>query len=177
MSAWRSSHGELPCGSRRCRRRFLRRCGAGRTVFPHRGRRGRWARGTSNESWGGPRSVAFLPCRPSLRPSLCSAWFVAGRAGRPDSHCRSPSPSVALLGVQFVAPDGAIGVFCLGTTHDTQYAPGYSTIGFMRVRTGMSAPRVRELAGTPYTIPRDPGLALDAEPRRHELPSKGRAVS
>ena len=67
----------------------------------------------------------------------------------------------ALLGVQNLTLDGIVGVLRLGAEHDTQYAPGYSAIGFMGVRAGMSEQRFVELAGDPlevYAIPQDPGL-------------------
>lgn len=101
--------------------------------------------------------------------ALPLALVVAGalRVVRPRMRWRARvSISLALalctlIAVQVLTLDGVAGVFCLGGSHDTQYAPTYSWRGFMRVAQGMKESEVRELVGIPldvYPLPHEPGL-------------------
>jgi hypothetical protein len=59
--------------------------------------------------------------------------------------------------IHFLLLDGWPGTLAAWTLgHDTEYAPGYSTMGYLRIRTGMTKEQVRSLAGQPLATQHEP---------------------
>jgi hypothetical protein len=94
-----------------------------------------------------------------------AGWVVLSTARPRLSRQRRLVVSVVLAtavlgGIQVFTLDGVKGlVFSPGSLEDTEYAPGYSALGFFRVREGMRDEQVRGLLGEPldtYPIRNDP---------------------